>query len=114
MTLKRKSMIVFLLMLTIIFFSFKLFTEFNKLNNSIITNLFTSGQILAAENRISNSLRGDSPDIETARRVIEDITRDMMLIKEDVLTKDEFHKLSSVRLSFIRIGRVLMTDRPPA
>jgi len=114
MTLKKKSIIIFLLMLTVTVFSFKLFTEFNKLHNSILTNFFTSGQILAAENRISGSLREDPHDIETARRVIKDVTGDMMLIKEDLLTKDEFHNLAGVRLSFIRIERVLMTGRPLA
>lgn len=114
MTLKRKSIIIFLLMLTTTVFSFGLFIKFNELHNSIITNLFTSGQILAAENLIYASLREDPYDIETAKRVIKDVTRDMMLIKEDVLTKDEFHNLADVRLSFIRIERVLMTDRPPA
>lgn len=113
MTLKGKSIIIFLVMLAATVFSFRLFSNFNWLHNSIITNLFTSGQILEAENRIYGSLRGEPYDIETAKRVIKDVTRDMMLIKEDVLTKDEFHNLAGIRLSFIRIERILMSDRPP-
>lgn len=113
MTLKRKSILIFLLMLTATMFSFGLFIKYNELHNSITTNLFTSGQILAAESLIYDSLRGDPHDIETAMRVIKDVTGDMMLIKEDVLTKDEFHNLAAVRLSFIRIERALMTDSPP-
>ncbi len=114
MTLKRKSIIIFLLMLATTVFSFRLFINFNELHNSIIINLFTSGQILAAENRIYASLKEAPYDIETAKRVIKDVTRDMMLIKEDVLTKDEFHNLAGVRLSFVSIERILMTDRPLA
>jgi len=92
-----------------------LFAEFNKLHNSITTNFFTSGQIIEAESMLHNSLMmEDPPDIEAAKRVIEDVTRDMQLIREDVLTRDEFHKLAGVKMSFIRIGRVLMTDRPLA
>lgn len=112
MTLKKKSIIIFLLVLAATVFSFRLIIKFNELHNSIITNFFTSGQILEAENLIYGSLRKDPHDIETVKKVIKDVTGDMMLIKEEVLTKDEFHKLAGVKLSFIRIERVLMTDSP--
>ncbi len=110
MTLKKKSIIIFLLMLSATTFSFNLFIKFNELHNSIITNLFASGQILMAENKLHNFMREESLNIEDAKKIIKDITNDMMLIKEDVLTRDEFHKLVSVRTAFIRIERILMAD----
>lgn len=69
MTLKVKSIIISLLALAVIVFSLKLFTDYNALNDSIVTNLLVTEGILSAEESIYKSLADRRPDIDNARTI---------------------------------------------
>lgn len=107
MTLKGKSLILSVLISIATVFSVKLFVDYNALHNSIVTNLFTSGKILDAEGRVYRSLTGAPVDMEIAKMVIKEILEDMKAIDMEALTQDEFHELAAVKLSFVRIERLL-------
>lgn len=109
MTLRVKSIIISLLALALIVFSLKLFSDYNALNNSIVTNLLVTEGILSAEERIYKSLAGRKPDIENARMIAADIPKTVRQVKTEELTPDELNNFITTKLSFIRIGRVLKT-----
>lgn len=109
MTLKAKSIIISFLTFAVIILLLKLFGDYNSLNNSIITNLLVTENILSAEDEIYKSLSGGEPDIETAQQVVESMPQTTRPLQVKGLTRDELHHLVTVKMSFIRIGRLLQT-----
>ncbi len=107
MTLKVKSIIISLLALAVIVFSLKLFTDYNALNDSIVTNLLVTEGILSAEESIYKSLADRRPDIDNARTIAARIPEIVKRVKTEDLTPDELNNFITAKLSFIRIGRVL-------
>ncbi|OGW21690.1 MAG: hypothetical protein A2X55_03385 [Nitrospirae bacterium GWB2_47_37] len=107
MTLKTKSIITALLVLAIVLLSFELFTEYNALNNSILTNHTASHQILRAEELIYKVLSESKPDIETAQKTIAGIEEAAGHIDIKKLTPEEMSNVINVKMSFIRIERLL-------
>ncbi len=107
MTLNAKSSIISLAIIGTIIFSIGLFSSYNKLHNATTTNLYISGQILAAESRLYKSLTVQKPDIEAAEIIISDILETMKHVKKDVLTSSEFHNFANVRLSFISLELII-------
>ncbi|MCL5976928.1 MAG: ATP-binding protein [Nitrospirae bacterium] len=107
MTLKSKSIIVAILVLAIVLFSFGLFTEYNALNNSILANHSATQKILRAEDLIYKALTESKPDIETAMKTIEGIPKAAGNIDIKKLTQDEMSDMINVKMSFIRIERLL-------
>jgi len=107
MTLKAKSIILSLVTLAIIALSMTLFNDYNTQNNSIITNLLVTEKILSAEDQVHEYFTDDKPDIEAAKRVVETIPRITQPLEIKGLTRDELHSLVTVKLSFVRIKRLL-------
>ena len=67
MTLKAKTVLISLLVLVTVVFSFKLFIDYRALHNSMLTNLVASGDIVIAGSDIYMALTSGEMDIETAR-----------------------------------------------
>ena len=107
MTLKAKSIIISLLVLVMVIFSFKLFTDYNELNNSIITSLLVAENILGAEEHIYKSLTGAKPDMEAAKKIAGNIPEAMKPLESKKLPKNELRNLITTKLAFIRIGSLL-------
>lgn len=107
MTLKTKSAILFVLIASVVIFSFKLFADYNTLHHSMVTNLFISGNVPNGEMLIYRSLTGSQVDVESARAVVREISGDMKAVNTKALTQGEFHDLTAVQLSFMRIESLL-------
>jgi len=108
MTLKVKSIIVAFFILVSIALSMALFSDYDTLSNSLITNLLVTEKILSAENELYRNFTGEQ-DFNEAGRVIETIpglTRDLNI---KGLTPEELHHFVEVKMSFIRIGRLIRT-----
>ncbi len=111
MTLKTKSIILSLVALTILLLSVTLFRDYDSLNDSIIANLRFTEKILNAENHIYKSLSDRRPDIESARRVVDAMPETMRHLQTKRLTREEFRHLIVVKVSFIRIGKLIQAMR---
>lgn len=107
MTLKAKTIVISLLVLVTVVFSFKLFIDYRALHNSMLTNLFTSGDIVIAGSDIYMALTGGEMDIEAARRITEGIPGTMRALTGKKLTADEFHNIVEVKMAFTRIAGLL-------
>jgi hypothetical protein len=107
MTLKAKTIFISLLILVTVVFSFKLFIDYRALHNSMVTNLFASGDIVIAGSNIYRYLTGGDMDIDAARRITEGIPETMKALTGEKLTQEEFHNIVAVKLAFVRIERLL-------
>lgn len=107
MTLKAKTILISLLVLVTVVFSFKLFIDYRTLHNSMLANLFIAGDIVIAGSDIYRALTGGEMDIESARKITKGIPETMKPLTEKKLTQDEFHNIVEVKLAFTRIERLL-------
>jgi PAS domain S-box-containing protein len=107
MTLKAKTIFISLLILVTVVFSFKLFVDYRTLHNSMVANLFASGDIVIAGSNIYRSLTGGEMDIDAAGRITEGIPETMKALTGKKLTREEFHNIVAVKLAFVRIERLL-------
>jgi hypothetical protein len=107
MTLKAKTGLISLLMLVIVAFSFKLFIDYRALHNSMVANLFASGDIVIAGSNIYRSLTGGEMDINAAGRITEGVPETMKALTGKELTQEEFHNIVAVKMAFVRIERLL-------
>jgi len=107
MTLKTKSLSISATTLAVIALSMALFNDYNNQNDSIITNLIVTEKILGAEDKIHKYFTNDTPDLEAAKQVVETIPGIIRPLEVTGLTGDELHSLVTVKLSFVRIKRLL-------
>lgn len=107
MTLKAKTILISLLVLATVVFSFKFFIDYRALHNSMLTNLIISGDIVIAGSDIYRALTGSEMDTEAARRITKGVPETMRALTEKKLTQDEFHNIVEVKLAFTRIERLL-------
>lgn len=107
MTLKAKSIIISCLTISVVALSFKLFVDYKSLHLSMITSLFSSGQIIISEAEIFKSLTKEKPDIETASKIVSGIPDIMKKVDLKNLTPKEIYDVISIKTAFIRIERIL-------
>lgn len=107
MTLKVKSIIISCLIITVVTLSFKLFIDFRSLHLSMITNLFSSGQIIISEAEIYRHLTKERPDIEKAREIVRAVPGIIKKMDLKNLTDKENHDVISIKTAFIRVERIL-------
>jgi hypothetical protein len=109
MTLKAKASIISLLTLALIALSMKLFGDYDALNNSIVANLVATEKILVAKDQLFKNFTTRAPDFKAAMQVIESVPGTVAPLDITRLTADELHYLVTVKMSFIRIGRLLQS-----
>ena len=107
MTLKAKSTIISFLTIAVAALSFKLFIDFTSLHNSMISNLYSSGQIIMSESGIYRSLSKETPDIEAAKKIVNEIPEIIKKMDLRHLTIKESRDIISIKTAFIRVERIL-------